>query len=208
MNKEKEILNLIFELVDYGYILSEKYFNLLSNIIEEPSNGFGIKPLSEFENRFVDNIDKALNSEIFSYYIYDKFYKHENDLEKKRLLKEECIKEIKSLNIKELEKKILFLIIDTVETLYKNDLIYEKVIQEFLIEKSQSFGFKPIDDLIKYIEEKLDKEIYRDYNEIFYWFFFENNFGEKNLNCSKDIFHIDGKESLWKYFESLDKVKV
>ena len=99
------------------------------------------------------------------------------------------------LNTKEADEvyfvEQILLLWKDINLLQKN---YESIIQTFFIEQSHSFGFKPIDNICRYIENTLSAYLYPNTNFLLSSYEFEADFGEKEAK----VYFWDEKEYLLK----------
>lgn len=182
-----ELRNLIFDIIELSNCYSEEVYSKLESLLQESSHSFGIKFFAELSAFIIDELDSIHETSEFSYRYYEQFLQKKKDFE--------------DIDFEEDEFAYLGLIFKIVEKLYKEDLIFGKFFSLFLTDEQDNPGkhsFIYTDKLIKFIEEKLDLEIYKTttkgYEEagLFYYYFFNGKFDKieeifKELKCEKEL---------------------
>lgn len=198
-NRSSKLLLFCLEINDKLNKTSKKiYKNLLEDLLSEQSHSFGFKKFDELSTYIIDKIDEIYETTSMSYYIYEFEIMTKKDY--KQIYELFYTEEFKKLDK---TKELLFLITEVTRRLYKIESDIGKLFSLYLTDERESpggFSFYPANKLIGYIERKLDLEIYADVNNfeelkdendyydpvygIFYWFFFENEFGKKELEIT------------------------
>lgn len=205
MNKSEKLYYFLLELNLKLNQDSEKIYKKIQPLLQEDSHSFGFKLFSQLSEEIINNINKIHENEELEHLYYENY----QSLSIQELF-------FKTKQNKNLTKEYLSLIINIIRTLYKKDLELGKLFSLFLTDLQQDpakHSFIYTDNLIKYIEYNLDLKIFNDFNQIekeedsylgiFYWFFSENNFGDKKLK-------IDNKEinSIESFLNYLSENKV
>lgn len=188
-NKTQELLSLSLSVLSELEKNSREMFGKISPLIQELSHSFGIKTLSDIHYDMIAKIDKRVikeeNFDLLGYYKFELYPSMEvNGKEYKLTDNETFLSFIKNeTNIFERNetKDLLIILMETLEELYKAEKEVENVLLDLLKEPSYAFGVKNIDAVISFIENGLDKDIYKGYYALFEWFGFENEFGKKEL---------------------------
>lgn len=178
-----KLFNLLVDTLYFSDNLQKTYYKKLFLLLAENSFSFGLKPLMEMNEKITQNLEKLYFYDFTSIY-FENF--DLNDKEKSISLKKMYLsienKENKYQSPILKEKDMLLIFLNSLVFLYKEEKKYETIIKSFLTEESYSFGFKPINDIINYIEKELGKiYVIFDQNDWFEWFCYYNEFGKKNL---------------------------
>jgi hypothetical protein len=183
MNKSNSLYYFLLELNLKLNKDSELIYSKLQPLLQEDSHSFGFKLFSQLSEEIINGINDIHQNKDLEYLYYESYQSISvNDLF------------LKTKQNKNLTKKYLELIIKISKILYSKDLELGKIFSLFLTDLQSDpakHSFLYTDNIIKYIEYNLDLKIFKDFNKIekeedsylgiFYWFFAENNFGEKKL---------------------------
>lgn len=182
-----ELRNLLFDVIELSNKYSEEVYSKLEGLLQESSHSFGIKFFSELSAFIIDELDSIHETKEFSYRYYEQFLQKKKDFE--------------DINFEEDEFAYLGLIFKVAEKISKEDLALGKFFSLFLTDEQDNpgkYSFIYTDKLIKFIEEKLDIEIYKtttvgleEYG-LFYYYFFNGKFDKmeeifKELKCEKEF---------------------
>lgn len=199
MNKSNQLYYFLLELNLKLNKDSEIIYKKIQPLLQEDSHSFGFKLFSQLSEEIIDNISKIHQNKDLEYLYYESY----QSLSINELF-------LKTKQDKDLTKKYLKLIIDIIKIIYEKDLNLGKLFSLFLTDLQNDpakHSFIYTDNLIKYIEHNLDLKIFNDFNQIeteedsylgiFYWFFAENNFGDKKLKI--DNIEINSIDSFLNY---------
>lgn len=188
-NKTKELFILLININDLLNTKSKDIYKILSSFLQEKSHSFGFEPFTSLSDDIIMKIDKInnnINYEILAYETFDES-KKTNDI---------ILNQIYNSNIDK-TKELLNLVMDILKKLTVLDLVIGKQFSLFLTENldeiaSTQHSFSYTNDIINYIITDLDRNIYKELNNIdehyddvygiFYWFVIENIFGDKKLS--------------------------
>jgi len=206
MSKTQLLFNLLVDTIFHLNELQKTYYKKLSFLLAEDSFSFGIKPLMETNELII----KELESLDFYEFGYLYFETHKlTDFTKSELLKEMYLSIENNENRYQSpilkEKDLLKLYLKLLNFLYNEEKKYEEIIQFFLKEESHSFGFKPIDDAITFIEKSLGRIYIIDGSDDWIeWFCFYNEFGIKKESIIIDDFNkiINNEETFIEFLMS------
>ena len=203
-SKAKKLLKLIIKLTYLYKTSSKNVYSKLECFLSEPSHSFGFNVFDKLLEENVKMVDNIFGLETYSYYQWERFEEF-NNKELFDLILEE--NKIKNKKLYKYEKQLLNIIIINLQQLYKENKKVGKEFSLFLTELHEDtalYGFKPIDDLIKFIEKELDLKIYPEVNNIsenskdydlalgiFYWFSFSIDFGLLKNSKKKEIYFKD-----------------
>lgn len=206
MSKTQLLFNLLVDTIFHLNELQKTYYEKLSFLLAETSFSFGIKPLMETNELMIKELEN-LNFYEFGY-IYFETHKL-TDFAKSELLKEMYFSIENNKNRYQSpilqEKDLLKLYLKLLKFLYNEEKKYEEIIQFFLKEESHSFGFKPIDDAITFIEKSLGRIYTIDGSDDWIeWFCFYNEFGIKKESIIIDDFNklIDNEDTFIEFLMS------
>lgn len=203
-DRTSELLEFIVDCIEYFEKESKKTYSILEEFLQESSHSFGFKTFSNAQDKFINGLDKILKNEEVSYLYYENL----DRLPKKEILKE--------LNKNKFETKdLLLLIFSIMKYLYEENHRIGKIFSLFIVdlyEDPAKHCFKPIDEVLKFMEDNLDFSIFKDLNEgssegWLYWFFVENEFGKRKFETSYNgvKYLIDSEESFLLFIKELEK---
>lgn len=160
----------LIEIIEKCDESSNKVYEKIGPLLQEQSHSFGFKFFADLSLFIIEEIERINDDKELSYLYFEK-----NIRDKKQL----------SSIMGDFEKDYLKLIFTIVEKIQKEDLILGKLFSLFLVDEQENIGdhsFLYTDNLLKFIEEKLDLEIYKNtelgFEEygVFYYIFFNNLF--------------------------------
>jgi len=96
IDKSLELYDFIKNLIFYNNQKSKETYKKIEPLLQEPSHSFGFKIFSDISGNLTDGIDKILNNEDFSYFVYENYFKD-------KIVNDDIIKQLKGKDKKLLE---------------------------------------------------------------------------------------------------------
>lgn len=203
-DRKKELLSLIVDSIEYFNLESKKTYDILEDCLQESSHSFGFKTFSLASDKFVEGLDKLLKTEKASFLYYENL---------NRLSKSEILKELSEEDFK--TKDLLLLTFSVMKFLYCENHRLGKIFSLFILDlydDPAKHCFKPIYDVLNFMEEQLDFVVFKDLNEgssegWFYWFFVDNEFGERKFETTYNEVNylIDNEEKFLLFLNDLEQ---
>lgn len=187
--EKKDLLRFVLEFREELNKESMDNANILIDLLQEKSHAFGLESFANAEDMLVDNLDNIFETELFAHC----FYETKFDINKTY----DMLDEINFFqNTK--KDKVLNLILNVLNFLLYEEKRVGKIISLLLTDHADDpaiQSFRPINDIVYWAIEELETkvfyeihkdiigtDVYENYLGWFYWFCFENDFGEKSLS--------------------------
>lgn len=203
-DRKKELIGFIVDTLSYLERESKNTYDILEPFLQESSHSFGFSPFAKAHEKFVNGIDQLLNMEEASYLYYENF----GEISKEGIYERLIEFEIKT-------EDLLKLIFSIMKDLYEENHRIGKIFSLFIVdlfEDPAKHCFKPIDDILKYMEDNLDFYIFKELNEgasegWIYWFLVENEYGKREFKTSYNgvEYLINNEETFLMFLEELEK---
>lgn len=189
-NNSTKLLFALFEIYEKLENESKKMYSFLSKFLQEESHSFGFKPFSNINSYILSELNKIYETDSFEYVFYELNTGKQNSKTKYYLVSKQI-----DITIDK-ENELLELYINILQKLSKDDLKIGKEFSLLITDLKDDLAFHsllPFNDMIHYMLNKIEIEIYPEINYIdtegwknyggwFYWFCIENEYGKRNLS--------------------------
>ena len=168
----KALRDLLFDILEINQRYSDEIYSKISPILQEESHSFGTKFFSDLTMLIIENLDVIHNDGEIDYLYFEKNLKTKYALNY-------------SLKIdKDYEYEYFELICKIVKKVKQADIELANLFSSFLVgEKESKHNFTYTNKLLRFIEEKLDLEIFKnvesEYSDLGYFY---NSFLKNDLN--------------------------